>query len=235
MMRLVSVTTATMLVAAIFPAPAVVEAQQRTIRCESSGNRQNFCRANTGGRATLVRELSRRRCTQWRTWGFERGGVWVRDGCRGDFRVGVSGGSGGGVVVRGGGSGAGTAAVVGAAVGAGVMAAILGNRSSGGNAPAPAPPPPAPSPQLRTPPSWLVGSFRGFDPRDNIELDITVTAQGDIAGTADAQKIGGAVTDGGIRIGVAEFTIAQEAWGFTATMRDSSNTLIYFRRLVDGQ
>jgi hypothetical protein len=213
--------TSTVLVAVLLPAGGILEAQQRTIRCESSSNRQNFCRVNTDGRATLVREFSRSRCTQWRTWGFERGGVWVRDGCRADFRVGRPGSSGG--------VGAGTAAVVGAGVGAAVMAAILSNRESG-SAPAPAPPPPP-----RTPPSWAVGTFRGFDPRDNIELDITVTPQGDIAGTADGKTIGGGMTVGGIRIGTAEFGITQEAWGFTARSRDSTNTLIYFRRLVDGQ
>lgn len=208
---------ATTLVAALLPLGAILEAQQRTIRCESSGGRQNFCRANTDGRVALTRELSRRRCTQWRTWGFERGGVWVRDGCRADFRVGRPSSSGG--------VGAGTAAVVGAGVGAAVMAAILSNRDSG--TPTPQPP--------RTPPAWAVGAFRGFDPRDNIELDITVTPQGDVAGTADGKTIGGRITDGGIRIGTAEFAIAEEAWGFTARSRDSSNTVVHFRRLVDGQ
>ena len=223
-MRQPRVILATTLVASLLPVGALVEAQQRTIRCESSGNRQNFCRVNTDGRVTLSRELSRRRCVAWRTWGFERGGVWVRDGCRADFRVGVPRSSGG--------VGASTAAVVGAGVGAAVMAAILSNRDSGGgNAPAPAPPPPAAS----APPAWAVGSFRGFDPRDNIELDITVTPQGDVAGSADGKTIAGRITDGGIRIGTAEFAITEEAWGFTARSRDSSNTLVYFRRLVDGQ
>ena len=45
--------TATMLVAALLPVGALLEAQERTIRCESSGNRQNFCRVNTDGRVTL--------------------------------------------------------------------------------------------------------------------------------------------------------------------------------------
>src|SRR5262245_64312062 len=97
-MWLVRATAATMLVAALLPVGSILEArQQRTIRCESSRNRQNFCRAETKGRVSLSRELSRNRCVEWRTWGFERRGVWVRDGCSADFRMGRnSSGSGGG-------------------------------------------------------------------------------------------------------------------------------------------
>ena len=67
------------------------------IRCESNDGRTRQCAA-AGGRAMLQRQLSRAPCIEGRTWGANRNGVWVSQGCRADFRV--AGNGWGGDVVR---------------------------------------------------------------------------------------------------------------------------------------
>jgi hypothetical protein len=60
----------------------------RIVRCESHGYSQEYCRADTRGGVRLQRQLSSSECLRGRTWGFDRDGIWVGDGCQGDFAVG---------------------------------------------------------------------------------------------------------------------------------------------------
>ncbi|HZH44571.1 MAG TPA: DUF3011 domain-containing protein [Lysobacter sp.] len=69
------------------------EAVQR-VRCESGDGRSRFCQANTRGGVRLVRQLSRSPCVEGRSWGVQRGGIWVDHGCRGEFEVGYRRGYG---------------------------------------------------------------------------------------------------------------------------------------------
>lgn len=57
------------------------------VRCESDDGRYRVCPAETRGRIWLERQRSRADCVEGRTWGVERGGIWVDQGCRADFRV----------------------------------------------------------------------------------------------------------------------------------------------------
>jgi Ni/Co efflux regulator RcnB len=57
------------------------------VRCESIDNRRAYCRANTGGYVRLARQISDSACIKNRTWGSDRRGIWVDEGCRADFRV----------------------------------------------------------------------------------------------------------------------------------------------------
>ncbi|HTL15164.1 MAG TPA: DUF3011 domain-containing protein [Thermomonas sp.] len=66
------------------------------VRCESNDGRTRHCALDGRGRPQLVRQLSRAACIEGRTWGADRGGVWVTDGCRGEFAAGRGGGWGGG-------------------------------------------------------------------------------------------------------------------------------------------
>lgn len=56
-------------------------------RCESADGAPRFCPVDARGQIRLVRQLSRSPCTEGRTWGRDRGGVWVEQGCRGEFEV----------------------------------------------------------------------------------------------------------------------------------------------------
>jgi hypothetical protein len=61
----------------------------KTIRCESRGERYEYCRTSTRGRVRLERQLSSAPCRQYSTWGTDGdgSGIWVRNGCRGIFVV----------------------------------------------------------------------------------------------------------------------------------------------------
>jgi hypothetical protein len=71
------------------------EGDDRRITCESNDRKYTRCRVWTYGNVRLVRQLSDTRCQQGRTWGYDRDGIWVDDGCRGLFSVGVNQGGGG--------------------------------------------------------------------------------------------------------------------------------------------
>lgn len=58
----------------------------QVFRCESNDGRLRECAANTRAGVQLVRQLSRAACTEGRTWGYGRNGIWVSDGCRAEFR-----------------------------------------------------------------------------------------------------------------------------------------------------
>lgn len=59
----------------------------QTVRCESADNRQRRCNVPVRSGVTLVRQLSSTRCVQGANWGFDRNGIWVDRGCRGEFIV----------------------------------------------------------------------------------------------------------------------------------------------------
>lgn len=71
------------------------------IRCESNNGRSNECPTG-GGRISLERQVSDAPCIEGRSWGRSRGGVWVSQGCRADFRIQADGDyqGGGDQVVR---------------------------------------------------------------------------------------------------------------------------------------
>lgn len=60
------------------------------VTCESRSGRYEFCRAATRNDVRLSRQLSREPCVAGRTWGFQKDGIWVADGCRAEFEVGYN-------------------------------------------------------------------------------------------------------------------------------------------------
>lgn len=73
-----------------YPSPGYSYGRQ--FRCESIDNRQRYCNADTRGGVRLLRQLSKSPCVQGRTWGYDRNGVWVSNGCRAEFQAGRGGG-----------------------------------------------------------------------------------------------------------------------------------------------
>ena len=59
-----------------------------TISCESREYRYAHCSADTAGYARLLSQTSQAPCIQGRTWGVDGGGIWVNNGCAGEFEVG---------------------------------------------------------------------------------------------------------------------------------------------------
>ena len=79
--------------AALMLVPVLSYAQgygrEKTIKCESKGERYNYCRTHTTGRVELRRQLSDAPCREYSTWGADGdgSGIWVREGCRAEFTV----------------------------------------------------------------------------------------------------------------------------------------------------
>lgn len=71
--------------------PGYAPAGERTLRCESNDGRERHCPADTRGGVRLARQLSRSACEEGRSWGVDRAGVWVGQGCRADFLIGGGG------------------------------------------------------------------------------------------------------------------------------------------------
>ena len=57
------------------------------VHCESHEYRYNFCATGPIRNAQLVEQTSRAPCVRGSSWGIERNGVWVDNGCEGRFRV----------------------------------------------------------------------------------------------------------------------------------------------------
>lgn len=56
------------------------------ISCESREYERSYCSTGTQvNRAWLISQSSASPCIQGRTWGYDRGGIWVNSGCAGDF------------------------------------------------------------------------------------------------------------------------------------------------------
>jgi Protein of unknown function (DUF3011) len=55
--------------------------------CESENYRYNFCGTGRIRDAQLVEQRSQAPCVRGRSWGVEREGIWVDDGCEAEFRV----------------------------------------------------------------------------------------------------------------------------------------------------
>jgi hypothetical protein len=67
---------------------------QQTVNCSSNNGKRNYCGSFGNRDIRLVRQISGSPCVEGRTWGVDRGGLWVDQGCRADFVVGGGGGGG---------------------------------------------------------------------------------------------------------------------------------------------
>ena len=88
MKRLLPLVVAIAAVAAPVTASAQYGYGGGTVRCESNDHRTRVCRVDTAGGVRLVDQDSRAPCVLGRTWGYDRSGIWVSQGCRAKFEVG---------------------------------------------------------------------------------------------------------------------------------------------------
>lgn len=74
----------------------------QSTRCESNNGRTQRCALDTSRGVTISRVYSDSPCVQGRSWGYDRGGIWVSNGCRAAF---IANGIGGGYPGGGGNAG----------------------------------------------------------------------------------------------------------------------------------
>ena len=70
--------------------PASAWAQR--ITCESRDYQRQYCPTGRINRAQIVSQWSNAACVQGRTWGWDGNGIWVAEGCAGEFAYQSTGG-----------------------------------------------------------------------------------------------------------------------------------------------
>jgi Protein of unknown function (DUF3011) len=80
------------MVCAMALATCVITLAQTRITCSSNKGDRQYCDADTRNGVILFKQLSRDRCVQGRSWGFDRRGIWVDQGCSAVFALGPAGG-----------------------------------------------------------------------------------------------------------------------------------------------
>jgi len=69
-------------------APPGLWAQVATVKCASKPGEQQHCAADTSGGVAIARSTGEAECLLGKTWGYDDAGVWVKDGCAGEFVLG---------------------------------------------------------------------------------------------------------------------------------------------------
>ena len=69
------------------PSVALAQAPTMTVACSSEAGERQHCPADTSAGVLLARETGHVACLLGRTWGYDATGVWVMDGCGGEFLV----------------------------------------------------------------------------------------------------------------------------------------------------
>ena len=67
--------------------PDAVPPTAEKVTCESLDGGHKECRTDTARGVGLIRQISNSDCVLNRTWGYNRNGIWVTNGCRGEFAV----------------------------------------------------------------------------------------------------------------------------------------------------
>jgi hypothetical protein len=202
---------------AVFVAPVRAQGpRDEIVRCESGWfGSYKRCNLPTFGGVELMREFSNRRCERGDTWGWDREGIWVDDGCRAEFRVfndrrhdrrrGDNG----------------AAVVVGAIAATAILAAILASKNDTKED----------APEAVEMPRWAVGRFHGYSPKDDTNIDVEITSDGRITGSLDSGDFRGHVSaDLTMYLGSVSFSLKERSWGFVATQTGDGDNFVSFRR-----
>ena len=54
--------------------------------CSSAAGARQVCAGDTSGGVALIRSTGSAACLLGKTWGYDNAGVWVNEGCSGEFR-----------------------------------------------------------------------------------------------------------------------------------------------------
>jgi hypothetical protein len=80
-------------VAFVFLVIPTFSAAQQSVTCEANNDNRKYCGSYNPDQVRMDRQISGSPCIQGQTWGVDRQGLWVRQGCRAVFIIrGYSGG-----------------------------------------------------------------------------------------------------------------------------------------------
>ncbi|HQZ98113.1 MAG TPA: DUF3011 domain-containing protein [Pyrinomonadaceae bacterium] len=199
--------------------PAV--AQSNYLTCGSNNNNYNYCRVNTGNNVRLERKLSYSSCNYGYDWGYDGRGIWVNNGCRAEFSYG--GGSGKAAAIAGG-------AVLGGVILAAVIAAKKKKDAEKKNEDEEASNNDTWDSGHEYVPSYLVGSFRGWNPDLRSYSDLTVGPSGAISvRNSNGQYQNGRYDNGSIKLPWGRYEVERNGDGFA--VRNSNGESYNFLRI----
>src|SRR5437667_9218493 len=83
-----SVSTGALLAILLVGPPKFLLAQTSTVTCSSKEGERQLCPADTAAGVAFQRSLGSAECLLGKTWGYDGAGIWVTDGCSGEFALG---------------------------------------------------------------------------------------------------------------------------------------------------
>ena len=86
-MRCLGVLALTLLALGFMGVPGYAQEELETVVCESKDGERQFCEAETSGGVVLKSTTGTGQCLLGKTWGYDDDGIWVDDGCGGEFGV----------------------------------------------------------------------------------------------------------------------------------------------------
>jgi hypothetical protein len=76
----------------LLPRPAAAQRSSvQSVTCESNNGKRNYCGSYSRDQVSFQRQLSNSSCVERQSWGVDRQGLWVDNGCRAIFSVRVAG------------------------------------------------------------------------------------------------------------------------------------------------
>jgi len=80
-------------VAFVFLVIPAFSAAQQSVTCEANNENRKYCGSYDPDQVRLDRQISGSPCVEGRTWGVDRQGLWVQQGCRAVFFIRTRGGN----------------------------------------------------------------------------------------------------------------------------------------------
>jgi len=191
----------------------------RTVECASRDFHYRHCRIKTYGDVSLERQISNTPCIRGRTWGYDRHGIWVDEGCHAIFRVRDDRRDRD--RDRDSDSDAATA-VLGALLGSAVTDRDRGDRGY----------------DYRDRyndyvPDWIVGTFRGYNPRSDAEVTLRVHSDGKVVADRRGAKIYGHYDSRNDQINIRgrRFEVERERGGFRMVELGDRRNVVHYARV----
>jgi len=206
--------------------------------CESQGFEYRYCPAYTGSGVTLIKQFSNEECIKGKSWDYDRNGIWVNNGCRGEFILNIHNNRGwhrdryrhhhdNSDEV---------AAAIGIIGGLALLGIIAGSKEDN-NIPPPPPPPHYYNyynniQEDRAVPYWLIGVFRGYSNFYQTEIEIKISPNGILDGTLWNNKLYGIYSNGMIIFDGKSYIADHVSDGFIAKQKGNYNyNQIYFKKI----
>jgi hypothetical protein len=189
---------------------ATAAASATTVTCESIGDEGKRCKIGDTGKVTvkLQKQLSRTECIKDDTWGVDQHSLWVTGGCRATFTVTPIASASATTANAGYGDswnqpGGGTS----------LNSTVNGNGATGGSVP-----------------SWMVGTFNGYNPLYDAGMQMTIGQDGRVTATVGGTRLTGWYAEGKLVLGGVDYTVRRDQGGFrTVQDNDPGNQVVYSR------